>query len=101
MCLSLVLIIDVLQPFRLACYMYGKYVYIIAKGVPLRNVRIFSRESLPYTSLANAEITIPQVDSPRYDIFLTGDKQCLPFSLFSYGTHVNPRSNVNQTTFKF
>jgi len=81
--------------------MYGKYVYIVAKGVQLRNVRIFSRESLPYTSLANAEITIPQVDSPRYDIFLTGDKQCLPFSLFSYGTHAIPHANVKQTTFKF
>jgi hypothetical protein len=101
MCLSLVLTIGVLQPLRLACYMYGKYVYIIAKGVQLRNVRIFSRESLPYTSLANAEITVPQVDSPRYDIFLTGDKQYLPFSLFSYGTHAIPRANVNQTTFKF
>jgi hypothetical protein len=75
----------------LACYIYGKHVYIIAKGARQRDTKLFNRESLPYTSLANAEITIPQVGSPSHDITLNDDQDCLLISLFSckpvYGTH--------------
>jgi hypothetical protein len=86
-----VLTIGALQRSRLGCYIYGKYIYIIAQGVRQRDMKLFSRESFPYTSLANAEITIPQVGSPSHDITLTDDRDCLSTLLFScepvYGTH--------------
>ena len=89
--LSPVLTVGVLQHSHLACYIYSKHVYIIAKGAWQRTMKLFSRELLPYTSLANAEITIPEDGSPNHDITLAEDQEYLALSLFScgpvYGTH--------------
>jgi hypothetical protein len=67
--------------------MYGGHVYVIAHGPGHFNLKLWNRESLPYTSHANTEITSPQVES--HDIF--SDEKHKQISLFPcvpvYGIH--------------